>query len=160
MIINISFLPSTTKCIEICSWALLPAILARILQVSPSGQQEEDTAIEQRLSKTLLEFINHTHQYLQDIVLQAAAGNASILQDGGPKTFAIEFVAHLRQCVKSVMVSFMEKTQLRQALLSSRSRAEVMHIVVQVGDKVSEDMHGTDNDWVHIREAFMTMLDN
>ena len=66
--------------------------------------------------------------------------------------------------MKSVMVSFMERkrrSQLRQALLSSRSRAEVMHIVVQVGDKVSEeDMHGTDNDWVHIREAFMTMLDN
>ncbi len=62
------------------------------------------------------------------------------------------------------MVSFMEKAQLRLALLSSRSRAEVMHVVVQVGDSVCEELAIDDAsssiDWVQLREAFMSMLDN
>lgn len=143
-------------------WALLPAILARILQVDPSEQQEEDKTVEQKLIKTLLEFVNHTHQFLQDLQAQKLQGAVEGWQPPvSPDKFAHEFLANLRQCVKSVMVSFMEKSQLRQALLSSRARAEVMHIIVQVGDKVSDQVDDDAvADWVHLREAFMSMLDN
>ena len=36
-------------------WALLPAIAARILQTDPKGQSAEDTEVEARLLKTMLQ---------------------------------------------------------------------------------------------------------
>lgn len=45
-------------------------------------------------------------------------------------------LVHLRQCIKSVMVSQMETKQLRKALVSSRKRAEVMHIILRLGDQI------------------------
>lgn len=72
-----------------------------------------------------------------------------------------EFVGNLRQCVTSVMVTFSDKNQLRSALLSSRSRAEVMHVIVKVGDKVGESVDLlAATEWTEVREAFMSMLDN
>ena len=59
------------------------------------------------------------------------------------------------------MISQMEKNKLRVALTSSRIRAEIMHVIIQVGTKVSEDA-STEGaaDWTQMSEAFMSMLDD
>lgn len=132
-------------------WILIPAIVARILQVKPSDQLEEDKVVEEKLLKHVLDFIRYAHAYQQETFL-------------GPNSsteFTYYLLGNLRQCIKSVMVTFMDKVQLRQALLSSRSRAEIMHVVIQVGEKVSEYVDlVTKNEWIQIRETFMAMLDN
>jgi hypothetical protein len=131
----------------------LPVILARILQIDPADQNEDDKAVEQVLLKTLLEFIRHSQQFQQDLQAQVPPGTVV--------PFTLILVSNLRQCVKSVMVSRMEKSQLRQALLSSRTRAEIMHVIVQLGDSLTELTK--DNpisvEWVQIRDTFMAMLD-
>jgi hypothetical protein len=141
-------------------WALLPAILARILQVNPEEQADEDKVVEEKLMKNLLDFIRHAHQYQRE--LQSKTDD-KFLDGGGDASsanFATFLLKHLRQCLKSVMITFLDKAQLRQALLSSRSRAEVLHIVVQVGDRLVEDVDAiTGNEWLQIKEAFMVMLD-
>ena len=75
--------------------------------------------------------------------------------------FTRVLLGHLRQCVKSVMVSQMEKSRLRIALLSARSRAEVMHVIVQIGDEVAIDAVNATiaTEWTQMKEAFMSMLD-
>jgi hypothetical protein len=80
---------------------------------------------------------------------------------GAVAVFSNVLLSNLRQCIKSVMVTQMEKSKLRQALISERTRAEVMHMVVQIGDKVrpSADARLAE-EWVQTREAFMSMLDN
>jgi hypothetical protein len=134
-------------------WALIPVIMARVLQADPTDQPAEDQAVEQKLLKILLQFIHHSHQFQQDQqALAAPHGNIA--------PFTLTLLHHLRQCVKSVMVSQMEKSRLRSALLSSRSRAEVMHVVVEIGDKVANSADETSStEWVALREAFMSMLD-
>lgn len=150
-------------------WALIPAILARILQVNPSDQQEEDKQVENKLIATLIGFIHHTHQYQKELQQREEMEMRSFAAAAWPPAqpiasmrFATEFLGNLRQSIKSVMVSFMDKAQLRQALLSSRSRAEVIHIIVQMGDKVCETLveESLAQEWIRLREAFMSMLDN
>ena len=70
-------------------------------------------------------------------------------------------LGHLRQCVKSVMISQMEKSQLRNALKSSRKRAEVMNVILRLGDKVVELANDSSksSDWTQLRDAFMLMLE-
>ena len=78
-------------------------------------------------------------------------------------SFSLKLLTNLRQCLRSVMVSQMEKAQLRKALLSSRARAEVMQNVVQVGDQVAVWVTKSNStvsaEWSQMREAFMSMLD-
>ena len=78
-------------------------------------------------------------------------------------SFSFKLLTNLRQCLRSVMVSQMEKAQLRTALLSSRARAEVMQNVVQVGDQVAVWVTKSNStvsaEWSQMREAFMSMLD-
>ena len=61
------------------------------------------------------------------------------------------------------MVTQMEKHKLRQTLLSDRARAELMHVIVQIGDKVATsgicDAQLCE-EWTQTREAFMVMLDS
>lgn len=52
--------------------------------------------------------------------------------DLGRMEFSVNLLKNLRQCVRTVMVAQMEKSRLREALLSSRYRAEVMHNIIQV----------------------------
>ena len=75
--------------------------------------------------KTLVQFVQHSREFQQSQQMRNPLDNATV-------TFTTQLLGHLRQCVKSVMVSQMEKSKLRGALLSSRSRAEVMHVIVQV----------------------------
>ena len=66
----------------------------------------------------------------------------------------------LRQCLKTVLVSQMEKAKLRASLIASRQRAEVMHVIVRTGDKLSSNMDkDLLTDWVQLRDAFMQMLE-
>jgi len=142
-------------------WALLPVILARIFQSDTSIHTDEDKEVEQILIKTLLEFI----QYSQKLQVEQLEQIKKACEENGqpitPAPFTPVLLGHLRQCVKSVMISQMEKNKLRQALTSSRIRAEIMHVIIQVGTKVSEDA-STDGaaDWTQMSEAFMSMLDD
>jgi len=138
-------------------WALLPVILARVLQLDPAEQSAEEKEVEQKLMKTLVQFVQHSREFQQ---AQAQQQHQRTGGSGAPAPFSTQLLGNLRQCVKSVMVSQMEKSKLRAALLSSRSRAEVMHIIVQVGDLVAKDVDSSvADDWASMREAFMSMLD-
>jgi hypothetical protein len=134
-------------------WALLPVILARVLQLDPSEQPIEEQEVEKKLMKTLVQFVQHSREYQQSQQMRHPPNS-------GPAPFTAQLLGNLRQCVKSVMVSQMEKSKLRAALLSSRSRAEVMHVIVQIGDQVAADAEAAgSDDWGSMREAFMSMLD-
>jgi len=144
-------------------WALLPVILAKILLSPPaadptgtsssSSAANEALAVEQRLLRTIIEFLQYSYQYQIDQQRQVPPGAVAI--------FTNILLSNLRQCIKSVMVTQMEKSELRQALISDRTRAETMHMIVQIGDKVSvlADRRLSE-EWVQTREAFMSMLDN
>jgi hypothetical protein len=74
-----------------------------------------------------------------------------------------DLLGHLRQCIKSVMVSQMEKKQLRKSLLCSRRRAEVMHLITQLGDNIAVMLTKKpvlQSEWGQLRDAFMLMLEN
>lgn len=126
--------------------------------MNPNDQNDDDKLVEEKLMKNLLIFIQFAHQY--QLELQNASGD-NYSDEGQPSSrFSYMLLTNLRQCLKSVMVAFLDKVQLRMALLSSRSRAEVLHVIVQVGDRVSEYVDAiAANEWMQIRETFMQMLD-
>lgn len=142
-------------------WSLLPLVLARILLSPPvagshgtstNDQPSSHEAVEQRLLRTIVEFLQYSYKYLVD--LQRTS-------DERFSTFANELISNLRICIKSVMVSQMEKKRLSESLISNRSRAEVLHLIVQIGDKVSPLAElKLKEEWIQTREAFMSMLDN
>lgn len=161
-----------------CRWALLPVILAKILLSPPAqdppssssaatsstttagststpagGVHNEALVVEQRLLRTIIEFLQYSFQFQIEQQSQAPPGVSAV--------FTNVLLSNLRHCIKSVIVTQMEKSKLRQALISERTRAEVMHIVVQIGDKVrpSADVRLAE-EWSQTREAFMSMLDN
>jgi hypothetical protein len=150
-------------------WTLLPVLVARILQRDPNEQSEEDLAVEAALLATIIDFV----QYEEDCIVNRA--------DVGKSIPPSVLLVHLRQCIKSVMVSQMETKQLRKALVSSRKRAEVMHIILRLGDQIvttfcRDDMSEEDVemsaamslnfmdsqrkvDWTQLRDTFMLMLE-
>jgi hypothetical protein len=113
----------------------------------------ESLQVEQRLLKTIIEFLQYSYSFHLD--------QQRMIPPGAVAVFTNVLTANLRQCIKSVMVTQMEKSKLRQALTAERTRAEVMHMAVQIGDKVSvlADRQLCE-EWVQTREAFMAMLDN
>ena len=151
-------------------WALLPVILARVLQYDPADQSNEEQVVEQKLMKALVQFVKHSREFQQSeqkkqMNTQSEGGLEGLVGGGGQGValFTTILLNNLRQSVKSVMVSQMEKNKLRNALLSSRSRAEVLHVIVQIGDQVAQDAGGESTvvaiEWSQIRDAFMSMLD-
>lgn len=134
-------------------WALLPVILARVLQSDPSEQSSDEQAVEKKLLHTLTLFIEHSHEYQKN-------QQALVSSVGGCAPFTSMLLGNLRLCVKSVMVSQMEKSRLRTTLKFSRDRAVVMNIIVQIGDEVAGQAAETiSTEWIQMREAFMCMLD-
>lgn len=105
-------------------WALTPVILARTLQTvnikNADGKSSEDELVEQRLMKVLVQFVQSESHLSEENM------------DLGRIEFSVNLLKNLRQCVRTVMVAQMEKSRLREALLSSRYRAEVMHNIIQV----------------------------
>lgn len=138
-------------------WTLLPVIVARILQKDPSEQSPEDAAVETTLLCTLIRFIEFEHQSITERQQHFQANHALDHTES-----LVMLLSHLRQCIKSVMVSQMEKSQLRKALKSSRKRAEVMNITLRLGNKITEviDDESKKVDWWQMRDAFMLMLEN
>lgn len=145
------------RIINHCRWALVPVILAKILLSPPPENASTlsgavSLAVEQRLLKTIVEFLQYSYQYQIEQQQRAAPGSTAPFTD--------LLIDNLRQCIKSVMVTQMEKNKLKQALISDRTRAEVMHMIVQIGDKVH--VHASIklcDEWVQTREAFMSMLE-
>lgn len=157
-------------------WTLLPVLVARILQRDPGEQSKEDVDVEASLLSTIIDFI----QYEEDCIVNRR--NVDMGVNIPPSVLLI----HLRQCIKSVMVSQMETKQLRKALVSSRKRAEVMHIILRLGDQIvnffcrDDDSNRSNDDmgdvavvmplgfidaqrkteWLQLRDAFMLMLEN
>lgn len=129
--------------------------------------------MEQKLLKTIIEFLQYSYQFQieqqrQAEQQQAAVGLATPMVSGNMRdplaavaAFTDVLLANLRQCIKSVMITQMEKSRLVQALISERTRAEVMHMIVQIGDKVSgaASLHLAE-EWKQTREAFVAMLDH
>ena len=108
--------------------------------------------------KTVTVFIKQT-QHHQEML----AGGMNIVSGENVAAFSQKLLVNLKTCLRSVMISQMEKSQLRKALLSSRARAEVLQNIVQVGDKVlvevSKGNSTEGSEWSQMREAFMAMLD-
>ena len=145
-------------------WALLPVILAKTLlaqSYSPDSScnptaataAQEARAVEQRLLRTIIEFLQYSYQFQIE--------QQQMFPPGVPAEFTNILLANLRQCIKSVMITQMEKEKLIQTLISERTRAEVMHFIVQIGDKIcgTADQRLAE-EWTQTREAFISMLDN
>jgi hypothetical protein len=134
-------------------WALVPIVLTKLLQVVPAaGAVSENHAVEQKLLQTIVEFFQFSYQYQIDQQKTMPANNTA--------PFTNILLINLRVCIKSVLVTQMEKKQLRQALVSDRSRAQIMHMIVQIGDRVAAVAdRQLAEEWAHTREAFMSMLD-
>lgn len=136
---------------------MVPVILAKILLSPPPEDASTPSgalslAVEQRLLKTIVEFLQYSYQYQIEQQQRAAPGSTAPFTD--------LLIDNLRQCIKSVMVTQMEKNKLKQALISDRTRAEVMHMIVQIGDKVHVFASlKLSDEWVQTREAFMSMLE-
>ena len=129
--------------------------------MNPLEHIEEDRIVEEKLLKTLLDFIRHASAYQEQLYVTSTQ-NQTQSNDFGIQ-FTYMLLENLRNCLKSVMVAFLDKQQLRNALLSSRHRAEIMHIIVQVGDKICNSNNVdkiASNEWIQRRETFMSMLDN
>jgi hypothetical protein len=68
-------------------------------------------------------------------------------------------LSRLRQTIKSVVIAQMERSQLKNAF--RRRRAEVMQVIVRLGDRVVESV-GEDSkrsDWEQLRDTFLQMLE-
>jgi hypothetical protein len=168
-------------------WALIPVILARVLQSDPAEQNDEvrpcssplplppsllpdygythslftspaahaqqDKEVEETLMKTILLFVQHSRQF------QVEQQNQTPPNVTHP--FTLVLLTNLRQTVRSCMVAHLEKSKLRSALLSSRHRAEVMHVLVMLGEEIKLSVDDVArNEWMHICEAFYLMLDS
>lgn len=121
----------------------------------------ENLAVEHTLLRTLIEFLQYSYKYHNDLLAQASSLHRAHPVAVASAEFANILLIHLRQCLKTAMVTQMEKRMLQQALLSDRARAELMHVVVQIGDKVSSNCDPQlREEWVQTREAFMSMLDS
>ena len=61
--------------------------------------------------------------------------------------------------MKTVMVTQMEKSKLREALMMVRQRAEIMHSIVRCGDQLAAKLEtSAQGDWIQLRDTFMNML--
>jgi hypothetical protein len=79
---------------------------------------------------------------------------------GTSHPFTLQLLHNLRETVRSVVVAHMDRSRLREALLSSRHRAEVMHVVVQLGQQIKDAVDDERrDDWTKNCEAFYAMLD-
>lgn len=81
---------------------------------------------------------------------------------------ALLLLDRIHQCVKNVVVSHSEQNLLRQSLLSNRPRAELMHVIAQLGDAIATLPEVSSNvesksavvEWESTRGAFMNMLES
>ena len=140
-------------------WALLPAIITRLLlqhnnSSSSSGSNDDDNSscndenaeIEAKLLKTLLQFIQHSYQYQQD--QQQPLSNTNYVAP-----FTILLLINLTKVLNGILIAYSNKEDisngnssniglLKDSLLSSRNRATLLHQVVTIGDKIHSCIQG------------------
>lgn len=150
-------------------WSLVPVVLARLMaapvtpahtNAAPSSsagvqdkQQQESVQVERTLLKTLIEFLQYSFQHQQTLKRTSSSSDASKFTD--------ELLGNLRQCLKNVLVTLMEKNTLRESLLSERTRAEIMNVIVEIGDQIQPvSSRHIAEEWEQTREAFMSVLEN
>jgi hypothetical protein len=132
-------------------WALVPAILSKVLQNDPDSMSKEDITVEKRLLRTVMAFMTESQEHQNFLAKEQLPEVA---------TFSSSLLSKLRQCLKNAMVAQTEKSLLRKALLPSRTRAEVFHVIVRIGDTVSPSAQKkTVEDWESTKEGFLKMLD-
>lgn len=141
-------------------WALIPIILARVLlpATGKSGTllvSEEAIQVERKLLVTIGDYLQHCYRQHQQLLLQIAPGTQHL--------YSRELLGNLRQCLKNVMITQMDRREmLREALLAEKVRAEILYLIVQVGDGMAQggvEQVGME-EWVQTREAFMSLLDS
>jgi hypothetical protein len=141
-------------------WALIPIILARVLLPSSStastrSAQDEAIQVERKLLLTIGDYLQHCYRQHQQLLLQIAPGTQHL--------YSRELLSNLRQCLKNVMITQMDRRDmLREALLAEKVRAEILYLIVQVGDGMAQggvEQVGME-EWVQTREAFMSLLDS
>lgn len=141
-------------------WALIPIILARVLLPASSTANtpsvaDEAIQVERKLLLTIGDYLQHCYRQHQQLLLQTAPGTQH--------PYSRELLSNLRQCLKNVMITQMDRRDmLREALLAEKVRAEILYLIVQVGDGMAQG--GVEQvgmvEWVQTREAFMSLLDS
>jgi hypothetical protein len=158
-------------------WALIPVILARILlpsstpatvasaaagdnKATASSILQEMQEVERKLIVTISDYLNFCFTQHRDLHAKVLPGVAAAIAYAN--NYSRELLGHLRQCLKNIMITQMDKkSQLRESLLVERARAEVLYVIVRMGDQIL----GTWSDaqakveWVQTREAFMSLLE-
>ena len=109
-------------------WALLPVVIARLLSSDPNMQSTEDKEVEEKLLAAMLQFVQHSKEYQETEQSQAPHGHVA--------PFSLTLLKNLRQCVRGVVVAHMEKKALKDALLTSRTRALLLNNITELGDAV------------------------
>lgn len=137
-----------------CRWTLIPVIIARVLQTNPSDQLEEDKSVESKLLQTILDLLHESMRYRQFLV-ESCGGQRS---SQSVISFTVTLLNHLKQCLKSIVVSF-DGDQLKKSLLPSRNRAELLNVLIDHGDQLAEEMEeDRTQDWIIIRNLLLAML--
>jgi hypothetical protein len=145
-------------------------------------QKETQASMEQQLLKMLIEFLQFSFQYqveqqkLQDSITnnhnlqiqqQQQHNNNNInnnvqqqfQQLQQPALFTNIFLTNLRQCLKSLIITQMDKNKLKLSVSSDTTRSEILKIIVMMGSRVANvaDKQLRD-DWHQTLEAFITFL--
>jgi hypothetical protein len=137
--------------------------------------QQETLEIERKLLRSISEYLKkcyQQHRENQQAILNSTSGSGVVSGGLGQAPiittateFTHELLSNLRQCLKNIMITQMnKKSQLKESLLADRTRAEVLYLVVQLGDQlVSESAETLESqitiEWIQTKEAFMSLLD-
>ncbi len=158
-------------------WTLVPVVLARIMVSNPttgvavsssSGSSsssnstagQENILLERKLLKTIIEFLQYSYQHHKTLQINSRA-NGGAMDPTVALQFTDDLLNNVRQCLKNILVIQLEKNQLRESLLSERTRAEIMNVVVEVGDQIFQvATPRVAEEWQQTRDAFMSCLEN
>ena len=160
-------------------WLLVQPILARILQTEHTGMSAEDRDAESKLIAIVKAFFQQAYLHGASLREQAAASSQP---SSALRPVIMQLLNHFRQTVKSVVVTFMGKNQLRKVLLldseagtevlrpEDNPRLEVFRGLVSTGDKLAMLLSAIDGpggdqgeegvgEWRQIKETFLRMLE-
>ncbi len=111
-------------------WLLVPPIITRVLQTDHGASSSEERDAEVTLIQTCVQFFKQAYLHANSLKMTTATTTTATITNGTTTlsstttnmkshyvTFVKQLLTHFRQCVKSVLVTFMEKNQLRKVLL-------------------------------------------
>ena len=138
-------------------------------------------AVEKRLLKTIIEYLQYSYQVYLNLQKQPSLAATIPEAKEGIESYCKELLSRLRQVLKNILITQLpydtssgtgpsgqgqgsHGQRLRDALLIERTRAEVVHVVVSLGNEILSQVARisgqTAEEWVQTREAFMSFLDN